>query len=426
MQDRNSAEYRRWRQEVKERDEYICRQCGADTNLEVHHIKPYDKYRVLATDTDNGITLCRNCHARLKGKEESTNLLTIIEEITGQHDSQTADQLKRLNSKFCNYLVRLLESGKSDTRNNIVDQLDIQLSAYPDSLNQFLSLIRYRLDKENGSDRGFAGQMATEFLMRYYKGEEVIKNDSEAAEWFHEAAQQGRAIMQTCLGWMYHHGLMVEQNDEEAVKWFQKAAQQKCDIAQYSLGCMYETGRGIEQNDEEAVKWFQRAAQQECDIAQYSLGCMYVEGRGVEQNNKEAIKWFQKAAHQGYADAQYILGVVYTWGLDVEQDHEEAAKWFYKAAQQGDTTAQTHLGLMYADGKGVERDHKEAIKWYRKAAQQDFAIAQYILGVVYTKGLDVEQDYEEAAKWFQKAAEQGHAEAQDNLRRYRTETSTID
>lgn len=305
--DRNSAEYQRWRREVKERDGYVCRQCGADTNLEIHHIKPYDKYRVLATDTDNGITLCRNCHARLKGKEESTNLLTIIEEITGQHDSQTADQLKRLNSKFCNYLVRLLESGNPGIRNNIVDQLDIQLSAYPDSLNQFLSLIRYRLDKENGSDGGFAGQMATEFLMRYYKGEEVIKNDSEAAEWFHESAQQGRVIMQTCLGWMYHHGLMVEQNDEEAVKWFQKAAQQ------------------------------------ECDIAQYSLGCMYVEGRGVEQNNKEAIKQFQKAAHQGYADAQCILGAVYTWGLDVEQDHEEAIKWFQKAAEQGHVEAQGNL-----------------------------------------------------------------------------------
>lgn len=260
--DRNSAEYQRWRRKVIERDGYICRQCGADTNLEVHHIKPYDKYRGLATDADNGITLCRNCHVRLKGKEESANLLTIIEEVTGQHDSRTADQLKRLNSKFCNYLDRLLGSGNLDTRNNIVDQLDIQLSAYPDSLNQFLSLIRYRLDTENGSDGGFAGQMATEFLIRYYKGEEVIENDNEAAEWFHEAAQQGRATMQTCLGWMYHRGLMVEQNDEEAVKWFQRAAQRGSDRAQYSLGCMYETGRGTEQNDEEAVKWFQKAAEQ--------------------------------------------------------------------------------------------------------------------------------------------------------------------
>ena len=343
MQNRNSAEYRRWRREVKERDEYVCRQCGVDTNLEVHHIKPYDKYRVLAADADNGITLCRNCHARLKGKEESTNLLTIIKEVTGQHDSRTDDQLQRLHSKFCDYLDRLLDSENPDTRNNIVDPLDIHLSAYPDSLNQFLSLIRYRLDTENGSDGGFAGQMATEFLIRYYKGEVVIENDSEAAEWFHEAAQQGRATMQTCLGWMYQHALIVEQNDEEAVKWFKKAAQQGYDRAQYSLGGMYAEGRGVEQNDGEAVKWFYNAAQQGCDIAQYSLGGMYAEGRGVEPNNKEAIKWFQKAARQGYAEAQYILGVVYTWGLDVEQDHEEAVKWFQKAAEQGHVEAQDNL-----------------------------------------------------------------------------------
>ena len=261
----------------------------------------------LATDADNGFTLCRNCHARLKGKEERTHLLTVIKEVTGQHDSRTADQLQRLNSKFCNYLDSLLDSENPDTRNNVVDQLDIQLSAYPDSLNQFLSLIRYRLDTENGSDGGFAGRMATEFLVRYYKGEAVIENDREAAEWFHEAAQQGRATMQTCLGWMYHHALMVKQNDEEAVKWFQKAAEQGNATAQYILGVAYTWGLDVEQDHEEAVKWFQKAAEQGNATAQYILGVAYAEGKGVEQDYKEAVKWFQKAAEQGHAEAQENL-----------------------------------------------------------------------------------------------------------------------
>ena len=106
MQDiRKSPEYQRWRREVRHRDENTCRICAVQRNLHVHHIKPLEKYTEFATDLDNGITLCGNCHAFLSGKEENTNLQTIIEAFTGQQDMRTAEQLKRLNDKFCTYFA---------------------------------------------------------------------------------------------------------------------------------------------------------------------------------------------------------------------------------------------------------------------------------------------------------------------------------
>ena len=43
LDDRTSAEYQQWRQDVGNRDGNSCRRCGFDTNLEVHHIKLYSE-----------------------------------------------------------------------------------------------------------------------------------------------------------------------------------------------------------------------------------------------------------------------------------------------------------------------------------------------------------------------------------------------
>lgn len=60
---RGGKEYKKWKQQVLERDNNSCQDCGSDENIECHHIVPIYKDESLATDVDNGIALCGGCHA---------------------------------------------------------------------------------------------------------------------------------------------------------------------------------------------------------------------------------------------------------------------------------------------------------------------------------------------------------------------------
>lgn len=249
----------------------------------------------------------------------------------------------------------------------------------------------------------------------YEGGTGVAKDTVEAAKWYRKAAEQGRTKAQNSLGVCFENGTGVEQDHVEAVKWYRKAAEKGHAEAQYKLGRCYFNGTGVVLDYAEAVKWYRKAAEQGYAAAQYNLGVRYYSGTGVVQNYEESVKWYRKAAEQGYALAQYILGVCCENGMGVQLDCEEAAKWYRKAAEQGDADAQYRLGVSYYNGIGVGQNYVEMAKWYRKAAEQGLADAQYNLGVCYAKGIGVREDPAEAMKWCSKAAEQGHQEAKMKL-----------
>ena len=438
MQDiRRSPEYQRWRREVKQRDEHTCRICDVQRNLHVHHIKPLEKYPGFATEPDNGITLCGNCHTFLNGREENTNLQTLIEAVTGQQDTRTIEQLKRFNDKFADYLDTLLKSSDYNTKNTAVYKLFVHLQIYPDSFEQFVYLIEYVLDIKSGFGEGLTKQIVVEFLENhsseaasqviskyenscYRDGEDAYSQGdyATALKKLKPLAERGHVGSQHRLGVMYGNGEGVDKDYEQAIKWFRKAAEQGYDRAQRNLGIIYKRGMGVDKDDAEAVKWFRKAAEQEHDGSQHNLGVMYREGKGVDKDDVEAVKWFRKAAEQGYDRAQFLLGVTYRNGEGVNPDDVEAAKWFRKAAEQGHDRAQYFLGGMYRRGEGVDKDDVEAVKWFRKAAEQGYDTAQWFLGQMYRiGGMGVDQDDAKAIKWFRKAAEQGHELAQNQLER---------
>lgn len=453
-----------WKREVKKRDG-CCRLCGETINRHAHHIKPRSKYPELEWELDNGITLCGNHHAHLKGKEESINLRVIIP------DEQIADQLKRLNGIFCNYL--LLKLDNTDGRNEGAFQLFGHLQLYPDSLDQFIPVIQ-RFLNENRLDVGLAEQMVVDFfrcnsnnmvsriIIEYEERLDAERHrqgaEPEEVTELRLLVEAGDAAAECYIrGWRYANGRGVTQNDEKAVECYQKAAEQGHAIAQYDLSWMYEYGRGISPNSSVAVKWCRKAAEQGYADAQNTLGWRYQYVRGVgAQNYDEAIKWYGKAAEQGHADAQANLrelsarlGAPRARNQQIDTDDAEAVTldyrateqnnipeqsnvrgfgrnnvrtfWHYQeAAQRGDTTAQNNIGVMYANGRGVDQDYDEAINWFRQAAQHGNTTAHNNLcrvyihrGWRYANGRGVDQDDTQAFNWFRQAVLQGDAEAQN-------------
>lgn len=67
------AEYKKWRQLIKKRDNYCCKwpKCNNKKQLQVHHILPWKDYIGLRYHINNGITLCKNHHKLIFNNETS-------------------------------------------------------------------------------------------------------------------------------------------------------------------------------------------------------------------------------------------------------------------------------------------------------------------------------------------------------------------
>jgi len=130
------------------------------------------------------------------------------------------------------------------------------------------------------------------------------------------SADQGDALAQCYVGFMYEKGFGVAKSDQNAVKYHELAADQDHTLSQIYLGYLYMEGRlGVQQSDKEALNYYRLAANQKHPLAQFNLGWMYAEGRGVSQSYSEAAKHYLLAANQGNAQAQDNLRSMYEQGL---------------------------------------------------------------------------------------------------------------
>ena len=87
----------------------------------------------------------------------------------------------------------------------------------------------------------------------------TMVNQEQAFLYMKQAAEQGHALAQHGLGFMYFEGDCVKQNGTQAVHWFALAAEQGLVGSQMTLAMIYEEGKLVEADSELASYWSQRA-----------------------------------------------------------------------------------------------------------------------------------------------------------------------
>jgi len=157
-------------------------------------------------------------------------------------------------------------------------------------------------------------------LSRIISGNEKVYEPIINNQWFKEAVQ-GDPYAQYSLGLRFSRGDEVERNNVEAAKWYRRAAEQGYSEAQVMLGVCFRDGNGVKKNDQESVRWYRRAAEQGYSEAQLKLGLCFMAGEGVKKNNQESLRWFRKAAKQGNEIA--IEALEY---LDIEIENKTNSK----------------------------------------------------------------------------------------------------
>jgi uncharacterized protein len=139
-------------------------------------------------------------------------------------------------------------------------------------------------------------------------------------------------------------------------------------VAQEVLGFMYLEGEGLPTDDVIAFRWFKLAALKGRPDAQFEIGKMYRDGRGVSTDGNAALLWFRRAADQGKTDAFVAVADLYLGRSGVPPDPAVALEWLLRAADLGSAEAMYMIGLRYAKGEEGIRDEIEALKWFDLAS----------------------------------------------------------
>lgn len=140
---------------------------------------------------------------------------------------------------------------------------------------------------------------------------EETKDQKDISE-LRAGAEKGNAEDQCNLGGAYFKGDGVPKNVVEAVKWWLKSADQGHAVSQSQLGFIYYDGdEGVPKDCAEALKWNNKAAAQGNPDSLAMLGDAYSEGCGVPIDNVKAYAWYNLALAAGdkfAGEAMNLLG----------------------------------------------------------------------------------------------------------------------
>ncbi len=121
-----------------------------------------------------------------------------------------------------------------------------------------------------------------------------------------ELCEAGDPEMCAFLGKEFYYGWNVPQDLDRALRYLTVASENGDAISQFTLGFMYWSGRGTEPDQDKALELFLQAAEQDVPEAMYNVAKILL-AKDFEKNRDEAVGWLKRSANAGYDTAYDML-----------------------------------------------------------------------------------------------------------------------
>ncbi|MCB1224713.1 MAG: sel1 repeat family protein, partial [Verrucomicrobiales bacterium] len=146
-----------------------------------------------------------------------------------------------------------------------------------------------------------------ELAICYRDGKGIDKDDVEAMQWAHRAADAGNVDAMDFVGFAYLRGAVIKRNPTIAFGYFKSAANDSAQAA-FNLGQCYFGAQGTEQDCAKALAWWTKAAEKGHGRAAASAAMAYLSGEGVPANPTLGRRLAERAAELNNPSGLVVLG----------------------------------------------------------------------------------------------------------------------
>ena len=146
-----------------------------------------------------------------------------------------------------------------------------------------------------------------DLAIRLRDGKGITKDDADAMQWAHKAADAGNADALDFVGFAYLRGAVVKRNPAIAIAYFKAAANDSAQAA-FNLGQCYFGAQGIEQDCAKALNWWKTAAERGHGRAAANAAMAYHSGEGIPADPVLARSLAERAAELNDPSGLVLLG----------------------------------------------------------------------------------------------------------------------
>lgn len=225
-----------------------------------------------------------------------------------------------------------------------------------------------------------------------------------------DLADKGDPCATFHMGKIYSLGIGVVRDVTQAVEWYEKAMKLDEARAFSNMGWFYQEGTGVEKDPVKAFELLTHAGNDGVQSAKTASGTMLLKGEGCEKDVETGIKRIEEAFEAGYLNAGNHLADIYFEGTWVPKDVEKSHAWLQRVAEAGDEKSMAMLGYRLIAGTHGKQDIDAGKMWMQKAVDRQYHPAFLWFASLYRKGLGVPQDTGRMIALLQQGVAAGSAE----------------